>query len=255
MKFQPNSLYYGDCLDVMREWPSACVDLVYLDPPFKSDQNYNILFGSSSGGGGAQMIAFEDTWSWDDAAIERVLQLEKATAHLAHKAIVGLHAMLGDCGMVAYLSYMAERLVEIRRVVKDSGSVYLHCDPSASHYLKALMDAIFGANNFRNEIVWRQHNAHNSSERFGPIHQIILFYAKSSAYEHRKVYTPYTKEYVDSYYRQRDDEGRRYRGSDLHGSGTRGGMSGKPWQGYDPTAYGRHWAVPGKLISEPLIPC
>ncbi len=145
MVVEPNSLYYGDCLDVLREWPDGVVDLCYLDPPFNSKTNYNILFGNRRGSESlAQVMAFEDTWRWDDNAAERVDAIQRATAHRAHDAITGLHIALGDCGMVAYLSYMAERLVEIRRVLKDTGSVYLHCDPTASHYLKVVMDAVFG---------------------------------------------------------------------------------------------------------------
>lgn len=155
MVVQPNSLYYGDCLDVMGKWPSGCVDLCYLDPPFNSKANYNILFGNRGGRDSlAQVMAFEDTWRWDDNAAERVDAIRRAAAHPASDAITGLHIVLGDCGMIAYLSYMAERLVEIRRVIKDTGSIYLHCDPTASHYLKIVMDAVFGQRNFRNEIVW-----------------------------------------------------------------------------------------------------
>lgn len=159
--------------------------------------------------------------------------------------------MLGDCGMLAYLSYMADRLVEIRRVLKPTGSIYLHCDPTSSHYLKAIMDAVFGVRNFRNEVIWRNHNAHNSSDRFGPIHQTILFYSMSDGYRHRRTHVPYTKGYVDDFYKRKDDNGRRYRSSDLHGSGIRrNGMSGQSWRGYNPTSHGRHWAVPGKLVAE-----
>lgn len=154
MKVAPNALYYGDCLDVMRGWPDEIIDLCYLDPPFNSKSNYNILFGDKRGPDRQQVLAFEDTWHWDEAAADRTGAFERAVGNPAHAAISGLHTVLGNCGMMAYLSYMAERLIEIRRTLKNTGSIYLHCDPTASHYLKVVMDAIFGSANFRNEIVW-----------------------------------------------------------------------------------------------------
>ena len=183
MDFRPDSLYCGDCLDVMRQWPDGCVDLAYLDPPFNSKADYNILFGregerDSLRGNFAQFVAFEDTWRWDDAAQDRVDSLERAIAHPAHNVVKGLHTVLGDCGMLAYLSYMAERLAAIHRVLKSTGSVFLHCDPTASHYLKAVMDGVFG-NGFRNEIVWC-YTAPGSPRmrQFSRKHDVILWYSK-----------------------------------------------------------------------------
>ena len=124
----------------MRKWPNQCIDLIYLDPPFKSDTDYNILFGTQNGKP-AQLQAFEDTWTWNDKAHERVENIKGAVAHPAHKSITGLHLVLGDCGMLSYLSYMAERLAEMNRLLKKSGSIYLHCDPTSSHYLKVVMTA------------------------------------------------------------------------------------------------------------------
>ncbi|MYH14376.1 MAG: site-specific DNA-methyltransferase [Gammaproteobacteria bacterium] len=185
MRFQPDSLYYGDCLDVMREWPAGCVDLCYLDPPFNSKANYNILFGRDKGQADlagdsfAQFVAFEDTWHWDDAAQDRVDAIEMAIGHEAHDVIRGLRIVLGECGMLAYLSYMAERLIEIRRVLKPEGSVYLHCDPTASHYLKAVMDAVFGERNFRNEVVWCYKENEAATRHFPRKHDVLLYYTKS----------------------------------------------------------------------------
>ena len=147
-----DTLYYGDCLKVMRQWPEASVDLIYLDPPFNSSARYNILWGRDSTGAG--VVAFSDTWSWDRAAAERVAELEGASAHPASRAISGLHVVLGETGMLAYLSYMAERLAACWRILKPTGSIYLHCDPTANAYLRVLLDAIFGAPNFRSEIAW-----------------------------------------------------------------------------------------------------
>ena len=129
MTFQPNSLYYGDCLEVMRPWPGASVDLVYLDPPFNSKADYNVLFGNRAAPDAQQTLAFEDTWRWDENAAARVAAMRRAAASPARAAIAGLQGMLGNCGMLSYLSYMAERLLETKRILKETGSVYLHCDP------------------------------------------------------------------------------------------------------------------------------
>ena len=178
---QTNSLYYGDCLEVMRNWPAGTFDLVYLDPPFNSKANYNILFGSrGTGANRPQVLAFEDTWHWDDKAAERVAAIGRATLHPAHQAIAGLHAILGECGMLAYVSYMANRLAEIKRVLKETGSIYLHCDPTASHYLKIVMDAVFGQRNFRNEIVWKYGLGGSSKRLWSRKHDVILFYTVSN---------------------------------------------------------------------------
>ncbi len=173
-----NALYYGDCLDWMREWQSATVDLIYLDPPFNSTQDYNMLF-AADGGGDAQYRAFEDTWVWDRAAAQRLDTFLGAVANPAHRAIDGLYRLLGKTGMLAYLTYMAERLIECHRLLKPTGSIYLHCDPTASHYLKALMDRIFGADNFRNEIVWAYTGPGRPRKHYPRKHDIILFYATS----------------------------------------------------------------------------
>lgn len=205
MDLQRDSLYYGDCLDVMREWPAAAFDLVYLDPPFNSNANYNILFStdvaSRGGGTNPQALAFADTWYWDGPAEGRVQDISRSAGSLARDAITGLHMALGDCGMMAYLSYMALRLVEIRRVLKDTGSVYLHCDPAAGHYLKVLMDGIFGQRHFRNEIIWRIGWISGfKSQKKGWIrnHDTLLYYVRSSAAIKRfnKEYIPYPPDYV-----------------------------------------------------------
>lgn len=139
---QPNALYYGDCLDWMEHWDSKSVDLIYLDPPFNSKATYNQLY-HKDGGGDAQFRAFNDTWVWDEAAADRLASYQGAIGKKAHKAICGLHQILGKCGMLAYLTYMAERLEQMHRLLKDTGSIYLHCDPTASHYLKVIMDSIY----------------------------------------------------------------------------------------------------------------
>ena len=184
--FRPNTLYHGDCLEVMKRWDAGCVDLIYLDPPFNSNANYNILYGKDSAGKArdepAQFTAFKDTWFWNADAGRRVQEISRAAAHPAHRAIKGLAEMLPETGMLAYLVYMAERIAALHRVLKDTGSIYLHCDPTASHYLKTIMDCVFGANNFRNEIVWCYTSPANVTKHFPRKSDSILFYTRSDAY-------------------------------------------------------------------------
>ena len=189
-----NSLYYGDCLDVLASWPEECVDLCYLDPPFNSNANYNILFGASQvAGSRAQIQAFSDTWTWDESAVDRVRRLERASAYPKRQACMkGLHLLLGRTGMLAYVSYMAERLTEIHRVLRPTGTVYLHCDPTASHYLKLVMDAIFNGN-FRNEIIWCYRGGGVPRKDFARKHDIILRYTKSNRYTFNPQYVPYSE--------------------------------------------------------------
>ena len=144
---------------------------------------------------------------------------------------------------MAYICFMSVRLLEMHRILKDTGSIYLHCDPTASHYLKAIMDAMSGQKNFRNEIIWRRTGAHNMAYKFGPVHDVLLFYSRSDKYKHKTLFTPYLKGHVASFFNKEDSRGRYWTNS-IHGDGIRGGESGKPWKNYDPAAVGRHWAVP-----------
>ena len=246
----PGTLYYGDCLEWMDCWPDECVDLVYLDPPFNSQTNYNVLF-SAELAGEAQFQAFADTWQWDEAAGERMAMFEGAIANPLHDAVCGLFRLLGPSGMMAYLTYMAERLLPTRRLLKPTGSIYLHCDPTASHYLKALMDAIYGGRNFRNEITWRRINpTGRASRRFANNADTILYYGKSDQQIWNPQFLPHDPEYVKRMYRYKDEAGRLYRLGDLKGAGTRKGSSGKPWRGVDPNETGSHWAIPNKALPE-----
>ena len=172
------TLYYGDCLEVMQSMPAESVDLIYLDPPFNSNANYNILFGTSKSSF-AQVMAFQDTWQWDDSAVRRVQEIERAVAHPARKSISGMTLTLGQGRMLAYLSYMAQRIAEARRLLSPTGSIYLHCDPTASHYLKILMDDIFGVDNFQNEFIWYYGGGGASKRRWARKHDVILFYSKT----------------------------------------------------------------------------
>ncbi len=206
-----NTLYYGDNLDILRRYiPDESVDLVYLDPPFKSDQNYNILFKEQNGSRAASQIrAFEDTWIWtqESEAIytDLVIKGDKVADCLR-----AFRTFLGPCDMLAYLVMMAPRLVELRRVMKSTASIYLHCDPTASHYLKMLMDAVFGAKNFRNELIWCYSTSGRPRKEFAKKHDVILFYSKTRNYfwNNKEVRIPYSQEYIKSHFRDKDSRGR-----------------------------------------------
>ena len=158
-----NHLYYGDNLHVLREQiPEASVDLVYLDPPFNSNATYNVLFRAPSGEQSqAQIEAFDDTWHWNESAEEAYWQVLKGANTDAARMLEAMRGFLGENDMMAYLAMMAVRLIELHRVLKPTGSLYLHCDPTASHYLKIMLDAVFGPRNFRNEVNWKRTTAHS----------------------------------------------------------------------------------------------
>lgn len=241
-----NHLYYGDNLDVMRKHiADASVDLVYLDPPFNSNADYNAMFKTPKGGQSpAQMTAFTDTWQWDDAISgQAVSDVKRSQFQDAAKMLDAMIGFLGKNALTAYLAMMAVRLVELHRVLKPTGSLYLHCDPVASHYLKLLLDAVFGAKAFQNEIVWRRTSSHNSAKRWGPVHDTIFFYSKITPARWFGAFETYDEKYLDRFYRFSDDKGR-FRVGDLTGAGVRKGDSGRPWRDYDPTTSGRHWAIP-----------
>lgn len=179
-----NRLYYGDNLDILRRYVAdKSVDLVYLDPPFNSNASYNVLFAEQDGAQAASQIhAFEDTWRWDQGA-ERAYQEVVEAGGDVSRALQAFRTLLGESNMMAYLAMMAPRLVELRRVLKDTGSIYLHCDPTASHYLKLLMDAVFGPACFCNEVVWHYRKWPSGKFTFQRNHDTILFYAKTSSRE------------------------------------------------------------------------
>ena len=176
MSSDPNLLDDGDNLDVLRRHvKDESIDLVYLDPPFNSNVNYNVLFAEHGTQSAAQIKAFEDTWRWDESAAQAYEETVELGGDVA-QALRAFRTLLGTSDMLAYLAMMAPRLVERRRVLKLTGSLYLHCDPSASHYLKLLLDAIFEPVNFRSEIIWKRTSAHSSAKRYGPVHDTILFF-------------------------------------------------------------------------------
>jgi site-specific DNA-methyltransferase (adenine-specific) len=178
-----NVLYYGDNLDILRRYiKDETIDLIYLDPPFKSEQDYNVLFAEQNGSrAAAQIKAFEDTWQWDQAAAKAYQEIVETGPQRVSQVMQGFRTFLGESDMMAYLSMMAPRLVELKRVLKPSGSIYLHCDPTASHYLKMLMDAVFGPENFQNEIVWCYKTGGATKRRFARKHDTLLFYGKEVA--------------------------------------------------------------------------
>ena len=183
MNYTPydNTLYHGDCLSWMDRWLQSghreFVDLIYLDPPLNA--NYNITFGSKTmNGEPAQVKAFRDTWAWTDEAESNYREIKNASENPLHKVVVGMHSLLGDSGMLAYLMYLGKRIVAMRELLKPTGSIYLHCDPTASHYLRLIMDAIFGANNFGNEIIWAYITGVTSNRGFGEKHDVLLRYTK-----------------------------------------------------------------------------
>jgi DNA modification methylase len=177
---EPNRLYYGDNLQVLRTLPSNSIDLIYIDPPFFSGAEYNVIWGDTN-----EVRTFSDIW---------------------------------EGGVDTYLIWLNARLWEMRRVLKATGSAYVHCDPHAGHYIKTEMDKVFGYENFRNEIVWRRTGSNSAAQRFGPLHQSIFYYTKSSAAPFNAIPTPYTRGYVEDYFRYKDERGR-YRPVVLTGPG------------------------------------
>ncbi len=243
-----NQLYYGDNLEILRKSiKDESVDLIYLDPPFNSNAGYNVLFKSQSGKeNSAQSDAFNDTWKWDDAISGKAVREVKKSPHDdAAKLLTAMILFLGKNDMTAYLSMMAVRLIELYRVLKPTGSLYLHCDSTASHYLKLLLDAIFGPKNYRNEITWKRTYAHNDPRQFGRIADIIFFYTKSDDYYFDTVYTPYDQSYIDNFFRHEDERGR-YKKENLTGPGVN--QKDPSWRDYHPKDSGRSWSVPRRVV-------
>ncbi len=238
---QDNALYYGDCLDWMRQWPDESFDLIYLDPPFNSNEDYNVIIRKGNGIP-AQMRAFSDTWKWDSAAAKRVKQIKKSLAHPLHNTTKGLRKLLGDSPMLAYLTYMGERFSEFHRLLKSSGSLYLHCDDNASHYLKIVLDTIFEIENFRNEITWRRLlGGKSDAKQYGRSSDKLLFYTKSGDFHFTPPrLTKHDPRVIENWYNKTDARGR-YASRPLTAAGGTRGDSGQPWRGINPTG---HWTVP-----------
>jgi len=241
-------LYFGDNLDVLREYvASASVDLVYLDPPFNSNRNYNVIFARSdriTDSNNAQIQAFDDTWRWSPVTEEQYHEmLAGSVPNRVADVVRALHALLGENDAMAYLVNMAPRIVELHRVLRATGSLFLHCDPTMSHYLKILLDAVFGPERFINEIIWKRTSSHSSAKKFAPIHDVILYYSAAGKPTWMSPRTDYDPAYLDKYYRFNDGDGRLYWRADVTGAGTRTGLSGQVWRGIDPASFGRHWST------------
>jgi DNA modification methylase len=227
-----NLLYYGDNLDILRRYvKDETVDLVYLDPPFNSNTNYNVLFAEKDGSKAASQIqAFSDTWTWTQESESVFAEIVTAGGRVAD-CLQAFRTFLGECDMLAYLVMMAPRLVELRRVMKTTASIYLHCDPAAGHYLKILMDAVFGPVNFRNEIIWKRTSGHSDAIGYGSVHDTILFYTRSALARWNDIFQPYDDGYVEQYYRYTDNDGRRWMSDNIGAAGLTGGGYNYEWKG------------------------
>lgn len=199
---QTQLIYCGDNLQKLRELPDECIDLIYIDPPFNSNRNYEVFWGDAK-----EKRAFEDRFG----AVEH------------------------------YIHWMRPRIMELYRVLRKTGSFYYHCDIHANAYIRIMLDQVFGFNMCRNEIVWKRTSAHSGAKRYGPVHDVIYFYTKSDTYTWNDCYQPYDEEYAATFFEMRDPDGKRWKRGDLTGPGIRSGDSGLPWRGVDPTARGRHW--------------
>jgi len=257
-----SQLFFGDNLDVMKQYiPDESVDLVYLDPPFNSNRNYSVIFnraGEVPLDASAQIEAFEDTWHWTHVTDEQFTEYQSTLPNQVGDALTAFRTLLGENDAMAYLVNMAPRLVELHRVLKPTGSLYLHCDPVMSHYLKILLDAIFDARNFRNEITWKRAstvkgNAGQGARHFGRNSDTLLYYAKDTRKAiYRQQYTEYTQDYLTKNYRYEDERGR-YRLISMIGPG--GAAKGNPY--YEVLGVSRYWrysqARMNELISEGMV--
>lgn len=216
-----NILYCGDNLDVLKLYQrEETVDLVYLDPPFKSQASYNVLFKELSGRKAASQIkAFADTWTWDETSEPTYEKVVEEAPERLGRVLRAFHAYLGPSGMLAYLVMMAPRLVELHRVLRPTGSLYMHCDPAHGHYLKVLLDAVFGPERFRTEIVWKRSSAHSDAKQgrrqHGWVHDLVFFYTKGDKWTWNSIYTRYEADYLNSEYRHQAPGGRHYKETDL----------------------------------------
>ena len=238
-----NTLYYGDNFEVLRRYlDDESVDLVYLDPPFNSNATYNVLFKEQTGQGSpAQIKAFTDSWEWTqetERSYEQDIILNPEVPPSVKDMISAFRDFVGRNALMAYLVMMTPRLVELHRVLKPTGSIYLHCDPTASHYLKTVMDTVFGITNFRNEITWKRTFAHSDANRFGRNTDTILFYTKSDNWTWHQQFQPYDADYI-SRFRYEDPDGRRWQDDSLSAKGLTGGGYEYEYKGI--TAF---WRVP-----------
>lgn len=239
-----NTLYYGDNLDILKRYiPDESVDLVYLDPPFNSNQSYNVLFKEKNGAQAASQIrAFEDTWTWSSDDEEVYAELVTKGGKVAD-CLQAFRTFLGPCDMLAYLVMMAPRLLEMRRVMKPTASIYLHCDPTGSHYLKLLMDSVFSPANYRNEISWKRTTTKSDfrqgAKNWPRIRDVLLYYAKDEKKQadFNQQFVPYSDDYVSTKYRNVNEDGRQYMLDKL----TAPGMGSRGHPQYEFMGVTRYW--------------
>lgn len=255
-----NKLWYGDNLTIMQGMNKHSVDMIYLDPPFNSKQNYNLLYKTMTGKPVPEQVeAFCDTWEMDaqKEAIARSMPV-LMREHGVDDYYVDFWRLWMQAlrktqpHLLAYLIFMVQRMLHMKSILRPTGSIYLHCDPTASHYIKVMMDGIFGHENFRNEIIWKRTSAHSGARRFGPVHDVILFYTASNKYTWNAQTRPYDDSYIKSHFGSKSADGAQFYTGDLTGPGTRQGASGKPWRGFDPTDRGRHWQPASYLYGKYL---
>lgn len=241
-----NKLYYGDNLEVLAKLPSESVDLVYLDPPFNSARNYNVIFArgnNSAADVGAQIEAFTDTWTWTHTTETQYGNyVNGGLPNRVAEALTAFHTLLGENDALAYLVNMAPRIVEMQRVLKPTGSLYLHCDPTMSHYLKILLDATFGARFFRGDITWVRTTTHSDAKRWSPNSDVLLYYGKTDRVTWNPAFTAHTDAYVASKYRHQDADGRTYRLDNITSPNPRPNLTYE-WKGHTPPANGWRYSV------------
>jgi site-specific DNA-methyltransferase (adenine-specific) len=225
--------YCGDNLEILTTLnlvPAESVDLIYLDPPFNSKRTFNIVYKDSR----AQTEAFKDHWTWEEAAPQYARLLEDSTTPTKLKTLLrGLRDLLidDDSDLLAYLAMMAPRLFALYGVLKPNGALYLHCDPTASHYLKVILDAVFGVGSFTNEVIWQRTNVHSDAKRWSPVSDTLLYYCKGRSFTWNAIYVPHSDEYVASKYRHQDPDGRRYRLDNMTSPNPRPNMMYE-WRGH-----------------------
>lgn len=239
MKQPANKLFYGDNLDVLRKYiKEETIDLCYIDPPFNSKRNYNQIYNNIGKEDQAQAQAFVDTWTWDDAAIDGLQEIfdNKGSVFTEQSIdlISGLEKVLKRGSLLSYLVHMTLRIAHIYRVLKPTGSFYLHCDPSASHYIKLVLDSIFCARTgeYQNEIIWKRTSAHSDSNTCGNSHDIIFYYTKSDEFTWNKLYQAYDESYLKNHYRHTDSDGRRWEDADITAKGLSGGGYEYTYKGF-----------------------
>jgi len=239
-----NRLYFGDNLDILkREAPDESVDLIYLDPPFNSSANYNVLFKEKSGEeSAAQIRAFDDTWHWTHESSEVYHDLVTAGPGKLASLLQAMVAFLGHNDMMAYLVMMAARVVELHRVLTATGSLYLHCDPTASHYLKLVLDAVFGVDQYRNEIIWKRTNTHSDSRTWSRVADVIFFYTKGPRFTWNIPREAHSEAYLESKYRHDDGDGRLYRLDNMTSPNPRPNMM-YDWNGFPYPAKGWRYSL------------